>query len=241
MVPTSSTPNVKTIAERLTDVRIRIENAAANAGRDASEIGLIAVSKKQPTAALEAALTAGQCDFGENYLQEALPKTEALTATAQTVSPIWHFIGDIQSNKTADIAAHFDWVHTLDRAKIAHRLSEQRPSNALPLEVCIQVNIDQEASKSGVSPDQCAELATIVANLPGLRLRGLMTLPEPRDDFAAQRVPFAELARLRNELNGAGHILDVLSMGMSADLEAAVAEGATHLRIGSAVFGSRPE
>lgn len=223
--------------DRLADVQRRIDDAAASSGHDPADISLVAVSKKQPISALESALAAGQRDFGENYLQDALPKIEALTDP----QPIWHFVGDIQSNKTAEIAAHFDWVHTVDRAKIAHRLAAQRPAGAAPLQVCIQVNIDRAEQKSGVDPTSCSELAAMIAELPELTLRGLMTLPEPRANLSEQRRPFAELARLQAELNMAGHQLDVLSMGMTADLEAAVAEGATHLRIGTAVFGPRPE
>lgn len=228
---------VDRVVDRLAEVHRRIDAAAANAGRDPADISLVAISKKQPVDALKAAINAGQRDFGENYLQEALPKIKALTGPR----PVWHFVGDIQSNKTAEIAAHFDWVHTVDRAKIARRLSAQRPAGAEPLQVCIQVNVDKATQKSGVAPTDCSALAAIIKELPGLRLRGLMTLPEPRDNFSEQRRPFAELARLQAELNTAGHQLDVLSMGMTADLEAAIAESATHLRIGTAVFGPRNE
>jgi len=231
-----------TVAERLAGVHRRIADAAEYANRDTSDIHLIAISKKQPLVALESALEYGQRDFGENYLQDALPKIRNLAQCGATgASPVWHFVGDIQSNKTADIAANFDWVHAIDRAKIARRLSNQRPPTAKPLQVCIQVNLERSPNKSGIPPDDCAELAAEISELPGLKLRGLMTLPEPQDDFLAQRQPFAELARLQGELNAAGYALDVLSMGMSADLEAAVAEGATHLRIGTAVFGPRPD
>lgn len=236
----SSFPSAKSpdsVAGRLARVRERIDHIATESGRDASQIHLIAVSKKQPIESLEAALAAGQNAFGENYLQDALPKIDSLAAH----EPTWHFVGDIQSNKTSDIATQFDWAHALDRAKIARRLSDQRPDDAEPLDVCIQVNVDDVANKAGVAPDACHELATLITALPGLRLRGLMTLPEPRHDMQAQRQPFAELARVRDTLNDAGHELDVLSMGMTADLEAAILEGATHVRVGTDVFGQRLE
>ena len=223
------------IAARLEAVRARIAEAAAAHGRDADDITLVAVSKTQPTARLTEALEAGQRDFGENYLQDAIAKIEQLGAHA----PVWHFIGDIQSNKTRDIAAHFAWAHAVDRFKIARRLSEQRPSGMAPLDLCIQVNVDDEASKSGVAPAATAELAAQIATLDNVRLRGLMTIPAPAEGLAAQRRPFARLRELRDALNADGFALDTLSMGMSADLEAAVAEGATHVRVGTAVFGPR--
>lgn len=223
------------VATRLADVRRRIDEAATRHDRDPGDVHLVAISKTKPAAMVAAALAAGQHDFGENYLQDALPKIEALA----DLGIDWHFVGDIQSNKTRDIATHFAWAHAVDRFKIARRLSEQRPEGAAPLNVCIQVNIDAEASKSGLAPDNVAELADQMAELPGIRLRGLMALPAATDDFEAQRQPFAALRELRDALNTRGHALDVLSMGMSADMEAAIAEGATHVRIGTAIFGPR--
>ncbi|MES1943401.1 alanine racemase domain-containing protein [Salinisphaera sp. PC39] len=223
-------------ADNLERVRTRIIEAAHAAGRPPDGIRLVAVSKTRPADDIAAAAEAGQRDFGENYLQEALPKIEALRGRDLT----WHFIGPIQSNKTRDIAAAFDWVHSVDRFKIARRLSDQRPDDLPPLEVCLQVNIDDQASKSGVAPADALELARAVAGFPRLRLRGLMAIPAPSEDPAAQRAPFAALRRLRDELNAAGLSLDTLSMGMTGDLEAAVAEGATIVRVGTAVFGERP-
>jgi PLP dependent protein len=195
-------------------------------------VTLIAVSKTQPaTAVLEAAL-AGQRDFGENYIQEGVDKVLALQS--QQPPLLWHMIGPIQSNKTRLVAEHFDWVHTIDRLKIAQRLSEQRPSDLTPLNVLIQVNIDDEASKSGVLASEVLDLARSVALLPQLKLRGLMCIPEK-----AGTESFVRMARLLAELNAQGLGLDVLSMGMSADFEAAIAQGATHVRVGSAIFGAR--
>lgn len=209
--------------------------AAERFGRDPATIHLVAISKTKPAALVAAAHDAGQRDFGENYLQDALAKIEALAEHDLA----WHFVGDIQSNKTRDIATHFAWAHAVDRFKIARRLSDQRPEDMAPLNVCIQVNIDAEASKSGLAPDDVAELADRMAELPGVRLRGLMALPAIAEDFETQRQPFAALRELRDTLNAGGHALDVLSMGMSADIEAAIDEGATHVRVGTAIFGSR--
>jgi len=222
-------------ADNLVRVRARIAEAARTAGRPPDGIRLVAVSKTRPPDDIAAAADAGQRDFGENYLQEALPKIETLRGGGLT----WHFIGPIQSNKTRDIAAAFDWVHSVDRFKIARRLSDQRPDDLPPLDICLQVNIDDQPSKSGVAPAETLELAQAVAALPRLRLRGLMAIPAPGDDPEAQRAPFAALRRLRDELNAAGLCLDTLSMGMTGDLEAAVAEGATIVRVGTAVFGAR--
>lgn len=217
-------------------VKERIYSACQRFGRDPAEITLVAVSKLQPLEAVQAAAAAGCRDFGENFVQEALPKIEALAGSGVR----WHFIGHLQSNKTRDAATHFDWVHTVDREKIARRLSAQRPPGLPPLNVCIQVHLGGEDTKSGVEPDAARGLAEAVAGLPRLRLRGLMTLPPPEQDLDAQRRWFARLARLRDALREAGFDLDTLSMGMSADLEAAIAEGATLVRIGTAVFGERP-
>jgi len=180
---------------------------------------------------------AGQRDFGENYVQEALAKIEALADLRSDI--VWHLIGPLQSNKTREVAAHFDWVHSVDRLKLAQRLSDQRPPELAPLQVCLQVNISGEESKSGVAPAGAPGLARAVAALPRLKLRGLMAIPEPAQDFEAQRVPHRALRELMESLNAEGLGLDTLSMGMSADLEAAVAEGATLVRIGTAIFGER--
>ncbi|MES1926270.1 YggS family pyridoxal phosphate-dependent enzyme [Salinisphaera sp. T31B1] len=223
------------IAARLARVHERMRTAAERHGRDIGDIALVAVSKTKPAALVEAALAAGQRDFGENYLQDALAKIEALA----THDPIWHFIGDIQSNKTRDIAARFAWVHAVDRYKIARRLSDQRPEDMPPLNLCIQINIDDEQSKAGIAATDAPELAEQIAQLPGVRLRGLMSIPAYSDDPDAQRRPFAALRGLMEQLNDRGHTLDTLSMGMSADLEAAIAEGATHVRVGTDIFGAR--
>lgn len=218
-------------------VRRRIQTAARAANRDPASVLLLAVSKTfGPGAVIEAA-GAGQVDFGENYVQEALDKIVAVRTTHPRLR--WHYIGPIQSNKTRAVAEHFDWVHSIDREKIAHRLSEQRPPGLAPLQACIQVNVSGEATKGGVAPDQLFALASAVAAMPGLRLRGLMAIPEPEADPARQRAPFAHLRALCEDLNGRGLALDTLSMGMSADLEAAIAEGATIVRVGTSIFGSR--
>jgi len=227
---------VKTIEQNLARLRQEIRDCARKYQRDPDDITLLAVSKKQPPEALLAARRAGQSDFGENYLQEAQAKIEALAGEDCR----WHFIGALQSNKTREVATYFDWVHTLDRARIARRLNDQRPEGLAPLSVCIQVNISGEASKSGVAPAELAALAETVAGLPRLVLRGLMTLPAPARDLAAQRRPFAELRAAFASLRANGHELDTLSMGTTADREAAIAEGATVLRLGTAIFGPRP-
>ncbi|WP_312959745.1 YggS family pyridoxal phosphate-dependent enzyme [Stutzerimonas nitrititolerans] len=223
---------MSTIANNIAKVAARIREAAQAAGRDPDTVGLLAVSKTQPAEAIREANGAGLSDFGENYLQEALEKQARLADLALT----WHFIGPIQSNKTRAIAEHFDWVHSVDRLKIAQRLSEQRPTELPPLNVCLQVNVSGEASKSGCAPQDVAELARTIATLPNLRLRGLMAIPEPTDDRAEQHAAFARLRQLQQAL---ALELDTLSMGMSQDLEAAIAEGATWVRIGTALFGAR--
>ena len=224
-----------TIGERLLAVRARIEAAARVAGRDPAAVSLLAVSKTWPAAAVRAAAAAGQRAFGENYVQEGVDKIEALRDLALE----WHFIGPLQSNKTRPVANAFDWVHGIDRVKIAERLSAQRDVHLPALNVCIQVNVSGEDSKSGVAPDEVAALAQAVAALPRLRLRGLMCIPEPTEDMALLRARFALLRLLRDELAGAGLELDTLSMGMSHDIEPAIAEGATIVRVGTAIFGER--
>lgn len=223
------------VAERLAAVRARVAAAARAAGRDPAGIRILGVSKRQPLAAVRAALDAGLEDFGENFVQEALGKMDALGPGRAR----WHFIGALQSNKTAAVAERFDWVHSVDRDKLAERLSRQRPAGLPPLNVCVQVHIGGEASKSGVPPEQAEALARRVAGLPGLRLRGLMAVPPPETDPARQRAWCRRLAGLYAELNAGGLAMDTLSMGMSDDLEAAVAEGATLVRIGTAIFGPR--
>lgn len=222
-------------ADGLARVRERITVAARAANRDPAGITLIGVAKAQPVSRIAAALDAGLADLGENYLQEARAHFDALAGRAFGR----HFIGALQTNKTRDAAALFDWVHTVDRLRIAERLSAQRPASLPPLSVCIQVQLGDEGTKSGVAPAGLAALAADVARLPRLVLRGLMALPPAETDVARQRRWFAELRGLLERLNAAGHRLDVLSMGMSGDFEAAILEGATHLRVGTALFGSR--
>ncbi len=221
-----------TIADNITTVAARIAAAAQAAGRDSADIGLLAVSKTKPAAAVREAHAAGLRDFGENYLQEALGKQAELT----DLPLCWHFIGPIQSNKTRAIAEHFDWVHSVDRLKIAQRLSEQRPANLPPLNICIQVNVSGEASKSGCSPADLPALAMAISALPNLTLRGLMAIPEPTEERAEQDAAFATVRTLQDRLDLP---LDTLSMGMSHDLESAIAQGATWVRIGTALFGAR--
>lgn len=224
-----------TIGDNLQAVRQRIAHAAHACGRAPADISLLAVSKTFAADAVAAALQCGQHAFGENYVKEALEKIAALPDAALE----WHYIGPIQSNKTRVIAEHFDWVHSVDRAKIAERLSLSRPAHLAPLQICIQVNIGGEDTKSGVIPANAAALARAVAALPGLKLRGLMAIPPPCADPVRQRRHFAVLRELKEQLTRDGIALDTLSMGMSADLEAAVAEGATLVRVGTAIFGER--
>jgi pyridoxal phosphate enzyme (YggS family) len=216
-------------------VRSRIRQAALAAGRDPGAVVLVAVTKAKSAENVRAAATAGVTDFGENYLQEALAKMDQLTDLGLR----WHFIGSLQSNKTRAVAERFDWVHSVDRMNIARRLSEHRPFHAPPLDVCIQVALEQETNKGGVAPGALGELAAQVASLPRVRLRGLMCVPPPQPDQAAMRTVFGRLRTLLEELNLSGLKLDTLSMGMSADFESAIAEGATMVRIGSALFGNR--
>jgi pyridoxal phosphate enzyme (YggS family) len=230
---------MSTIEQNLQAVRDSIAQAALEAQRAPEDVTLLAVSKTFGADAVLAAMRAGQAAFGENYLQEALDKIAFVKETAPRHVPAWHFIGPIQSNKTRPIAEHFDWVHTVEREKIAARLSEQRPAGLPDLNICLQVNISGEASKSGVTPADLPALAHAVAQLPRLRLRGLMAIPEPETDVTLQRRAFAQLRALYEQLKADGLALDTLSMGMSADLRAAVLEGATIVRVGSAIFGSR--
>lgn len=226
-----------TIAANLQQVQGRIGAACAAAQRPVQSVTLLAVSKTQPASSVRAAFDAGQRAFGENYVQEALDKIAVLAELRARIE--WHLIGPLQSNKTRVVAEAFDWVHSVDRLKTAQRLSEQRPDHLPPLNVCLQVNISGEVSKSGVAPDEVLVLAQAVAALPRLRLRGLMAIPEPEGDFDAQRAPHRTLRRLQQRLCDTGLALDTLSMGMSADLEAAIAEGATLVRVGTAIFGAR--
>lgn len=230
------------ISENLQLVQHRIANSAQAAGRDPASITLLAVSKTFNVQAVLAAAQAGQRAFGENYVQEAIDKitaTRDLREHNPDLQLEWHFIGPIQSNKTRQIAEHFDWVHSVDRLKIAQRLSEQRPADMPPLQICLQVNVSGEATKSGLEPDVLLELARAVVLLPNIRLRGLMAIPEPTEDVQQQRAAFAKLRFMQNDLQAVGIQTDTLSMGMSADMDAAIAEGATIVRIGTAIFGVR--
>lgn len=227
------------IRQNLQVVRQRIATAAHSAQRDAHGIALLAVSKTFDAGAVIDAAGAGQLAFGENYLQEALDKITTIRALRPDLQMEWHFIGPVQSNKTRPIAEHFDWVHAVDREKIAQRLSEQRPPGLPPLNICLQVNISGEASKSGVMPADTIAVAKAIATLPRIRLRGLMAIPEPEENETRQHAPFRRLRALFDQLRAEGLQLDTLSMGMSADMDAAIAEGATIVRIGSAIFGTR--
>ncbi len=234
------------IRTNLQEVRGRIATACAQAGRAPDSVALLAVSKTKPVAAVLEAIAAGQRAFGENYVQEGVEKIRALRAweaesAGSFASPSeWHCIGPLQSNKTRLVAEHFDWVHSVDRLKVAERLSAQRPEGMAPLQVCLQVNIDGGATKAGVAPGEALDLARAVVRLPQLRLRGIMTIPEPAEGFAAQLAVHLQARVLFDRLRAAGlPELDTLSMGMTADLEAAVAAGSTMLRIGTAIFGGR--
>ena len=244
------------IQESLQEVRTRVRNAELAWGRVPGSVSLLAVSKTFGLDAVSAAWMAGQTSFGENYVQEGIQKIQAMPEElltpgpeSLTPRPIWHFIGPLQSNKTRAVAEHFDWVHTVDRERIGQRLSEQRPASRGPLQICIQVNVSGEASKSGVAPQDAITLVESLLPLAGLRLRGLMVIPEALTEFHAQRAAFARARQLfesiRAALSGVQSLApalsgwDTLSMGMSADLEAAIAEGATIVRVGSAIFGSR--
>ena len=228
-----------TIEGNLLGVNARIGQACAQAGRTPAQVSLLAVSKTFGPEAVAEAVAAGQRAFGENYIQEGVEKILALRATHPDAALQWHCIGPVQSNKTRLVAAHFDWVQSVDRLKIAQRLSEQRPTQLPPLQVCLQVNVDGGPTKSGVTPVELPALAEAVARLPHLKLRGLMCIPEPADSFEAQRAVFAQAKALLDRLNAQGLGLDTLSMGMSDDLDAAIAAGSTLVRVGRAVFGSR--
>ncbi len=223
------------VRDRLAETRNRIASAAMRYGRAPESVRLIAVAKTQPAAAIRTLAELGQRDFAENYVQEALPKLAELADLPLT----WHYIGQLQANKTRAVAENFHWVHTLDRERIAVRLSEQRGAHAPPLNICIQVRLADEPGKGGVSKTELAALARRVLELPRVRLRGLMCIPPPREGFEAQRQLFAELADCASQLRAQGMPLDTLSMGMSGDLEAAVAAGATCVRVGTAIFGER--
>lgn len=223
------------VTENFRKIQDLLAIAATEAGRKPSEIRLVAVSKKKPVAAVLAAASAGQRDFGENFVQEGLKKMDE----AGRDDLIWHFIGHLQTNKTRLVAERFHWVHTVDRLKIAERLSQQRPHYAADLNVCIQVNIDEEAAKAGVLAGEVPDLALAVSELPRLQLRGLMCLPAIREGFEAQRQPFAKMRKLKDSLAESGIRIDTLSMGMTADYRAAIHEGATIVRIGTALFGAR--
>lgn len=224
------------IADNLQRIRSRIAHACQQAHRAPESVALLAVSKTFGADAMVQAHAAGQAAFGENYIQEAVEKIQVL----RNLPLQWHCIGPIQSNKTRLVAEHFDWVHTIDRLKIAQRLDEQRPAHLAPLQVCIQVNVDGGPTKSGVAPGEAMELVQAVAKLPRLRVRGIMCIPEPTPDFIASCAVFTRARALFDQLNLAGMALDVLSMGMSDDLEAAIASGSTMVRVGSAIFGARP-
>lgn len=224
-----------TIHENLQTIGQRIRNAEQKYGREPGSVSLLAVSKRHPASAISTALDYGQTAFGENYAQEMAEKAAELEGNKIS----WHFIGPIQSNKTRQIAEVAHWVHAVDRLKIARRLGEQKPADAAPINICLQVNISAEASKSGISADELPELAEQVALLPGIKLRGLMAIPAAEADFDRQRAVFAKLRSLQEQLISNGLELDTLSMGMTGDMEAAIAEGATIVRIGTAIFGAR--
>ena len=224
------------IAARLNQVIQRIRDAERAAGREPGSVQLLAVSKTRPVDDIRASINIGQVRFGESYVQEAVAKIHSLADQPQLE---WHFIGPIQSNKTALLAEHFDWIHSVDRLKIAQRLNDQRPVTKGPLNICIQVNTSGETSKSGIAPNQLEELARNIQPLPMLKLRGLMTVPAPEEDPGKQHIPFRQLRTLFEQLTKEGYKLDTLSMGMTDDMEAAIAEGATIVRVGTAIFGHR--
>jgi len=223
------------VPTQLGNVQAEIHRYAERYNRDPSSIELLAVSKTKPVSAIHEAIAAGQKSFGENYLDEAIEKIQLINDPQVS----WHFIGAIQSRKTTDIARHFDWAHGVDREKIATRLSAQRPAELPPLNICLQINIDNESTKAGISPEDTITLANICSDMPGIKLRGLMAIPAPRENLAAQREVFQRLGEIFDSVKSVHPTLDTLSIGMSGDLEAAIAEGATIVRIGTAIFGSR--
>lgn len=229
------TDNSDTLPNRLQQVRDRIRKAAETYQRDPGSVDLLAVSKTRLADEIRACAELGQRQFGESYLQEAIDKIEQLA----DLDLEWHFIGPLQSNKTRPVANHFHWVHSVDRLKIAQRLSEQRDPALPPLNICLQVNVSGESSKSGMGLDELPTLAKVIAQLPNLRIRGLMAIPAPEADFERQRIPFARMRQALERLRQDGHELDTLSMGMSDDIEAAIAEGSTMVRVGTAIFGPR--
>lgn len=239
IVPQNSTDPAR-IAVNLQRLRARVAAAAAQSGRSVDHVTVVGAAKGQPAAAVAAAHAAGLTDVGESYVQDALPKMAALAGADAGGGIVWHFIGALQANKTRAVAENFAWVHTVDRLRIAERLSGQRPFHAPALNVCVQVRIGGEAGKAGAEPQQVPQLLRDIAGLPRLKLRGLMCLPPPETDVARQRHWLAQLRQLFESVNAAGAGLDTLSMGMSADLEAAVQEGATLVRIGTDLFGPRP-
>ncbi len=226
-----------TISENIQQLRARMAIACEQASRPVHSVTLLVVTKTFPAEDVRAAHAAGETRFGENYVQEGLDKIAALADLRSTIE--WHMIGPLQSNKTRPVAEQFDWVHSVDRLKIAQRLSDQRPAHLPPLQLCLQVNISGEATKSGLTPEELPEVARAVAALPRVTLRGLMSIPEPADTLEAQRTPHRRLAGLMQQLKAQGLALDTLSMGMSGDLEAAILEGSTLVRVGSAIFGQR--
>ena len=230
---------MENIQQRLEAVRAKIKEYEQRYNRESGSVGLLAVSKTMPASAVLKAWQAGQRSFGENYHQDALSKIRDPDLAGLDLQ--WHFIGPLQSNKTRPIAEHYHWLHSLDRLKIAQRLNDQRPPELAPLQVCLQIKLRDESTKSGLQPNQVMPLAEQIAALPNLRLRGLMTLPPACDNFEEQRKPFKELRELFEQLRHVGHDLDTLSMGMTHDLQAAIAEGATLVRIGTAIFGSRSQ
>lgn len=227
------------ITTHLQTIIKNIESVARNAGRDPCTVHLLAVSKTRPAEDILEAAEAGQVAFGENYEQEAISKIEAIRKSRPDLKLEWHFIGPIQSNKTRPIAEHFDWVHSVDREKIARRLAEQRPDNLPPLNICLQINISNEKTKSGILPEDTLKLAKTISGMSKLRLRGLMAIPEPQSNPERQRQPFAAMKALFDQLVQAGYDIDTLSMGMTDDMEMAIQEGATTVRIGTAIFGKR--
>ncbi|MCW8330548.1 YggS family pyridoxal phosphate-dependent enzyme [Photobacterium sp. SDRW27] len=230
---------MSSIKQNIEQVISQITSATEKCGRTADSVQLLAVSKTKPIAAIDDAIAAGQYAFGENYVQEGIEKVQHFTTHAQADKLSWHFIGPIQSNKTRQIAEHFDWVHSVDRAKIARRLSEQRPADMPPLNILLQVNTSGEASKSGIAFDDLSALADEIAAMPNLVLRGLMSIPQKADDYDNQYASFSALADAQNALRDKHPQLDTLSMGMSGDMEAAIAAGSTIVRIGTAIFGAR--